>query len=322
MFKTASGPKAYDALTGGSPQFLDTLAPSGTRLEPLGKSWETDGPMIPSVSVARHNPPSVAVGGGTVNLTASAYGRRVVGLNPVKAAEIVKLDVKTPATAWGLLHHEDGDYRLQDGKAYFCAREKCECPDGRTIQPLGEDAYVGFYAHRKAATVRLVKSDVEEACSQSPSAMTVSGAFSMTVKERGACSLKSSEMGTKPFDALFTTGYSPQRPQGLGSVQVFAGGPGPGTYESDIDKPPPYGHARVTKFGEPEGNAWHDFNPVGANPIVRKFGSVTVTSVTKDGASGTVNMVLFAEPPASTSTVTVKGRWSCAPYDKIVPTVP
>ena len=319
MFRQTSGAKAYEVFTGGgSPAltFLDTLAPSGTRLAPLGEAWKTNGPNIPSVSDARYDPPSAAVGSGTLNLTAPAYGRRVVGLNPVKGAEIVRLDVKTPATAWGLLHHDDGDYRLQEGKAYFCARKQCKCPDGRTIQPLGDDSYVAVFAHRKPANVRLSEADLSEACAQSPSAMTVSGGFSMTVTRRGACSLKSSEMGTKPFDALFGGGgVSPKRPNGLGQVQVFVGGNGPGTYASDIDKPPPYGHARVTKFGEPEGNAWRDFNPVGQAPAVRKFGSVTVSSVSKEGASGTVDMLLLAEPPGSTSQVRLKGRWSCVPYD-------
>jgi hypothetical protein len=321
MFQASSGAQAYQQFTGGPSfalQFVNTLAPSGTRLKTLGPRWETNGPSIPSVTKARYNPPSAAVGAGTLNVTASAYGRRVLGLNPVKGAETVKLDVATPATAFGLLHYEDGDHSLQGGKAYFCARKSCKCPDGREIQPLGDDSYIGLYAHRKQANVRLIGTKLSEACAQSPSALTISGAFTATVTEQGACSLKSSEMGSKPFDALIGTGYSPQRPQGLGQVQIFAGGAGPGTYQSDIDKPPPYGHARVTKFGEPAGNAWRDFNPVGADPIVRKFGSVTVTSVSGDGASGTVEMQLFAEPPASKSQVTLKGRWSCVPFDKFL----
>ena len=293
-------------------------APAST---PLGEDWTTNGPNIPSVSDARYNPPSAAVGAGTLNLTAPAYGRRIVGLNPVKGAEIVRLVVKTPATAWGLLHHDDGDARLQDEEAYFCARKQCKCPDGRTIQPLGDDSYVALFAHRKPANVQLSAADVSEACAQSPSAMTVSGAFSMTVTRRGACSLSSSEMGTKPFDALFSgggvlaataertrPGAGLRRRQRPGHVRL-------GHRQASARN----GHARVTKFGEPAGNAWRDFDPVGQDPAVRKFGSVKVNSVSKDGASGTVDMLLLAEPPGSTSQVTLKGRWSCVPYDTFAP---
>jgi hypothetical protein len=309
---------AYGIFTGGNPiHFLDTLAPSGTRLRPLGASWVTAGPHIPPVDQARYNPSSVAVGAGTVNLDTGAYRRTVVGLNPAKGAEAVKLDVRSPDSAWGLLHYEKGDLRVQDGDTYVCVGKQCTCPDGREIPRLGDDGYLALFAHRKTAKVRLKGAQLAEACDQDPSAMVVSGAFSMVVKERGSCGLKASEMGSKPLDALFVPGYSPSRPQGLGQVLLRVSGAGPGSYPSDIDKPNPSGSALVTRFGEPGGGAWHDLNRVGQEPIVRNFGTVTVNSVSEDGASGTVDMVLFAEPPEAPSQVHLTGRWSCAPYDKV-----
>jgi Peptidase of plants and bacteria len=322
MFQATSGKQAYDLFTskgGPSLQLLNTLAPSGTRLKPLGKNWDTSGPSIPGPASARYNPPSVAVGAGKLNLTAAPYGRTVVGLNPVKGAEAVKVENLEPSAGYGLLHHEKGDASLQDGTLYFCAGKLCKCPDGREVDALGDDAYVGFFAHKKQARVRLTEATLAQACNQSPSAMVVSGAFSMTVKERGSCGVKSSEMGSKPLNALWTTGYTPQRPQGLGMVDIQVGGAGPGTYPADIDAKPPYGTARVTKFGDADGGGWSPFNRVGKEPPVRNFGSVTVNTVTKDGASGTVSMVLFAEPPEADSKVTISGRWSCVPFDKVIP---
>lgn len=317
---SAQPKNAYGIFAGGNPvEFLDTLAPSGTRLSPLGKSWVTSGPHLPPVDQARYNPPSIAVGAGTVKLDTGAYRRTVVGLNPAKGAEAVKLDVRSPESAWGLLHHEDGDHRIQDGDTYFCVGKHCKCPDGRKIPPLGDDGYLALFAHRKPARVRLKGAELAEACDWNPSAMVVSGAFSMTVKERGSCGLKASEMGSKPLEALFATGFSPTRPQGLGQVLLRVSGAGPGAYPSDIDRPNPSGHAQVTRFGEPDGGAWHDFNRVGQEPVVRNFGTVRVNSVSENGASGTVDMVLFAEPPAAPSQVRLTGRWSCAPYDKILP---
>ena len=310
---------AYGIFTGGNPiQFLDTLAPSGTRLSPLGASWVTAGPHIPPVDQARYNPPSVAVGAGTVNLDTGAYRRTVVGLNPAKGAEAVKLDVGSPDSAWGLLHHEQGDLRVQDGDTYVCVGKQCTCPDGREIPRLGDDGYLALFAHRKTAKVRLKGAKLAEACDQDPSAMVVSGAFSMIVKERGSCGLKASEMGSKPLDALFATGYSPSRPQGLGQVLLRVSGAGPGSYPADIDKPNPWGSALVTRFGEPGGGAWSAYNRVGQEPIVRNFGTVTVNAVSEAGASGTVDMVLFANPPEAPSQVHLTGRWSCAPYDEIL----
>ena len=309
---------AYGIFTGGNPiQFLDSLAPSGTRLSPLGASWVTAGPHIPPVDQARYNPPSVAVGAGTVNLDTGSYRRTVVGLNPAKGAEAVKLDVRSPDSAWGLLHYKQGDLRVQDGDTYVCVGKQCTCPDGREIPRLGDDGYLALFAHRKTAQVRLKGAQLAEACDQDPSAMVVSGAFSMVVGERGSCGLKASEMGSKPLDALFVTGYSRSRPQGLGQVLLRVSGTGPGSYPSDIDKPNPWGSALVTRFGEPGGGAWSAFNRVGQEPIVRNFGTVTVNSVSAGGASGTVDMVLFANPPEAPSQVHLTGRWSCTPYDTV-----
>jgi len=322
MFK-APPKDAYGIFTGGNPvQFLDTLAPSGTRLSPLGQSWVTAGPHLPPVDQGRYNPPSVAVGAGTVNLDTGAYRRTVVGLNPAKGAEAMKLDVGSPNSAWGLLHGQQGDLRIQDGDSYVCLGKQCTCPDGREIPRLGDDGYLALFAHGKAATVRLKGAKLSEACDQDPSAMVVSGAFNMVVKERGSCGLKSSEMGSRRLDALFATGYSPSRPQGLGQVLLDVSGAGPGSYPSEIDNPGPWGSALVTRFGEPGGGSWSSYNPVGQDPIVKHFGTVSVKAVSQNGASGTVDMVLFANPPKALTKVHLRGRWSCVPYDKVFPQKP
>ena len=44
--------------------------------------------------------------------------------------------------------------------------------------------------------------------------------------------------------------------------------------------------------------------------------------MSKDGASGTVDMVLFANPPQALTKVHLRGRWSCVPYDKVFPQKP
>jgi len=312
-----SPPKdAYKIFTAGNPiRLLDTLAPSGTRLGSLGESWATSGAHIPPVDKARYNPPSIAVGAGTVKLDTGAFRRTVVGLNAAKGAQAVKLDVGSAGSAWGLLHREQGDHRLQDGDTYVCVGKQCSCPDGHEVPRLGDDGYLAVYAHRELAKVRLKGAKLEEACNQNPSAMVVSGAFNMTVTERGSCGLKASEMGSQPLDALFATGFSPSRPQGLGGVHLQVSGAGPGTYPSEVNKPGPQGSGQVTRFGEPGGAVWSNYSPIGQEPPITKFGVITVSSVTSGGATGTVNMVLYSSPPSSLTKVSLKGRWSCTPFD-------
>jgi hypothetical protein len=313
----------YPAFTNanGGPKFLTTIASSGIRRGNLGSSWVTDGQHIPSEGSARFNAPSASIGVGTVTFTAPAYGRTVVALKPHKGADQVELKIDTKASAWGLLHHKQGDHPLQDGHAFFCARQVCTCPDGHKLEPLGDDSHLALYAHKTQAKVELKRAKLADACKQTPSAMIVTGAFSLVVTERGACNLRSSQMGAPgtKLGALWSVGYSQAHPQGIGGVNIDVDGSGPGTYEKNIDKPGPYGHARVTRYGEPGGEAWKDFNPVGEpEPVTRNFGYVTVDSVSSEGASGTVDLVLWSEAAQPPSQVHLKGRWSCAPFDKIV----
>lgn len=321
MFK-APPKDAYKIFTGGNPaKFLDTLAPSGTRLGSLGENWVTSGAHIPPVDQARYNPPSISVGAGTVKLATVAYGRTVMGLNPAKGGEAVKLDVGSSDGAWGLLHHEEGDHRLKDGDAYVCVAKQCRCQDGRTIPRLGDDGYLGVYANAKPTTVRLVGAKLQEACNQSPTALVVSGAFDMVIKERGSCGLKASEMGSKPLNASFVTGFSPSRPQGLGGVQLSVSGSGPGTYLSEVDRTSQLATGQVTRFGN-SGGGWSNYSPIDREPPITKFGRVTVGSVSNSGASGTVDMTLYADPPSPFSQVRLTGRWSCVPYDTLFPGAP
>lgn len=283
--------KAYDILIDASAQaaaFKTTNSPAGTRLADVGDDWVAYGPMLPGVDQARYNPPTLSLGSSSESIKAKAYGHAVVGLSPKSAAEVVELKLDTPASAWGLLHHAGGDVKLQEADgASYCAREKCICPNGSKIQPLGDQSYLALYGQKAVAKVTLKPVKLKEAC-KSKTKVTVTGGTNMNFSE-AFCVAGSNQLRV---ELSWNKGGVKQ-----GHVTLEINGyTGKGTYTTGPSL------ATVDDFRQFTMGSWN----------LAQSGTITVDSpglAYGYGAAGTVNTVSYRNDPYSS--VLVSGEWAC-----------
>ena len=291
ILESASTADAF-ALAGGTAQpFVDTWASSSFRLAGASDAWYQKRPYaVPHTEV---KPPAIVVSSGTT-LGSNAYALRqfIVAKDPsAPLVNVLRLGGSLRAGT------SKRDYGLVQSD-WFCMGN-CACPDGtagtvpthyEVDKPL---LSLGLSGGAEQGDGRVTYHDLEEFCDAPATAVSVSGATSVTIGGPGYC--------VRPFPGVFQV-QLPLNQGGQKIAQVVlevAGFTGAGTYPTGPSV------ATVYDFRKAPAHLWE--TPASGSITVQDPGGAA-----GEGASGTVDSVTSGtSPELGTTTVTVTGSWSC-----------